>query len=244
MLFECFYYPILSNNKIIRCCDNLIEFNFGDSVPVKTLYYNYGENFIIYQGDEFFKVENGILIDTINYKDLTFPTNIIFNRGTQLTINSPKELTSIRLVLKGEFEIEKELGNLFFLHHTIRTKIKHAQYDTLSLLTNSSKDFSFINDELDINTKKLSKDLQIIKNKVSELIVKNPSIDKDYLDYMNFSNEENLFNLSKYKFFKKECEEYKNYIYQSNNSKIKNTCPKSKLDKMVKSCNIDSRATF
>lgn len=242
MLFECFYYPILNNNKIIKCCDNLIEFNFGDFVPVKTLYYNYGENFIIYQGDEFFKVENGILIDTINYKDLSFPTNIIFNKGTQLTITSPKELTSIRLILKGEFETEKELGNLFFLHHIIRTKIKHAQYDTLSLLTNSSKDCSFVNNELDINTKNLSKDLQIIKNKISDLLVKHPSLDKNYLDYMNFNNEENLFNLSIYKYFTKESEEYKNYIYQSSNSKSKNTCPKSKLDKMIKSCNIDSSA--
>ncbi|MDU5021954.1 MAG: hypothetical protein E6269_15530, partial [Clostridiales bacterium] len=119
MLFECFYYPILSNNKIIKSCDKLSEFNFGDKLPVKTLYYNYGENFIIYQGDEFFRVKDSILLDTVNPKEINFPINIVFNKGTQLTINSLKDLNSIRLILNGEFEEEKNFGSLFFLYNNL-----------------------------------------------------------------------------------------------------------------------------
>jgi hypothetical protein len=240
MLFECFYYPMLiSNNKLVKCYDNLIKFNFGDPVPTKTLYYNYSENFIIYHGDEFFKVENGVLVGSINHTDIQFPTNIVFNKGTQLTVLSAKELKSIRLILKGEFELEKELGNLFFLYNSIITKIKHTQYDTLSILTNSSRDFIFINDELDINTKKLINDLTTIKDKIYDLITENPHLEESYLNYMQFSNEENLLNLSIYKYFVKNSDEYKNYSFKKLNSKSKNTCPKLKFDAMIKSCGIN-----
>ena len=237
MLFECFYYPSLINNKIVKSYNNLIEFKFGDNVPTKTLYYNYGESFIIHQGEEFFKVEDGVLISCIDCKDISFPTNIVFNKGNQLKVSSPKELKSIRLVLKGEFELEKELGNLFFLYNSIITKIKHTQYDTLSILTNSSRDFIFINDELDINTKRLLSDLSFIKSQICDLFSKSPNLEESYLNYINFGLEENISNLSIYKYFIKTSNEYKGYSYQI--SKSKKSSPKSKLHNMIKSCGID-----
>lgn len=243
MLFECFYYPILNaNNKVVKCCDNLIEFSFGDKVPTKTLYYNYGENFIIYHGDEFFSVEDGVLTGCIDYNNITFPTSIVFNKGTQLTVNSKRDLKSIRLVLNGEFEIEKSFGNLFFLYNSISTKIKHTQYDTLSLLTNSARDCSFVNDELDINTEKLIYDLQVVKSMIRDFIIENPSLEMDYLNYMNFSDSDLLLDFSIYRYFVKESKEYKGYSHQKLNSKKKNSCPKLKLATMLKSCDIDSSA--
>lgn len=244
MLFECFYYPILSaNNKVIKCCDNLIEFNFGDKVPTKTLYYNYGKNFIIYHGDEFFNVEDEVLTGCIDCNDISFPTNIVFNKGTQLTIKSLKDLKSIRLVLNGEFESEKSFGNLFFLYNSVSTRIKHTQYDTLSLLTNSSRDCSFVNNELDINTEKLISDLQIIKSMIKNLIIESPTLDLSYLDYMNFNDSDLLLDFSIYRFFIKESKEYKGYSHQKSNSKKnKISCPKLKLANMLKSCDINSSA--
>lgn len=237
MLFECFYYPSLINNKIIKSYNNLIEFKFGDNVPTKTLYYNYGESFIIHHGEELFKVENGVLTNSIDCEDISFPTNIVFNKGNQIKVSSPKELKSIRLILKGEFELEKELGNLFFLYNSIMTKIKHTQYDTLSILTNSSRDFIFINDELDVNTKQLITDLSFIKSKIYDLLSKNPNLEESYLNYMNFGLEENIVNLSIYKYFIKTSNEYKGYSYQI--SKSKKSCPKSKLHNIITSCGID-----
>ena len=237
MLFECFYYPSLIDNKIIKSYKNLIEFKFGDKVPTKTLYYNYGESFIIHHGEEFFKVEDGVLTNSIDFKDISFPTNIVFNKGNQLRVSSAKELKSIRLVLKGEFELEKKLGNLFFLYNCIMTKIKHTQYDILSILTNSSRDFIFINDELDINTKQLITDLSFIKSQICNLLSENPDLEDSYLNYMNFGLEENIFNLSIYKYFIKTSNEYKGYSYQI--SKSKKSCPKSKLYNMIKSCSLD-----
>lgn len=243
MLFECFYYPILNtNNKVVKYCDNLIEFNFGDKVPNKTLYYNYGENFIIYQGGEFFSIEDGVLTGCIEYNNITFPTNIIFNKGTQLTINSKKDLKSIRLVLNGEFETEKSFGNLLFLYNSISTKIKHAQYNTLSLLTNSARNCSFVNNELDINTEKLIYDLHIVKSMIINFIIKNPSLETDYLNYMNFSDSDLLLDFSIYRYFVKDSKEYKDYYNQKLNCNKKISSPKLKLANMLKSCNIDSSA--
>lgn len=240
MLFECFYYPILSNNKIIKSCDKLNEFNFGDKLPVKTLYYNYGENFIIYQGDEFFRVKDSILLDTVNPTEINFPINIIFNKGTQLTINSLKDLNSIRLILNGEFEEEKNFGSLFFLYNNLVYKIKHTQYDILSLLTNSSRDYIFINDELDLNTQNLLIALHTVRDKICNLLEENKKLITQYIKYMNFNDDDNLTNLSIYKYFPKDTEEHNEFSIQTSKCKNKKSHPKDKLYKLIKCCNLDS----
>ena len=240
MLFECFYYPILSNNKIIKSCDKLSEFNFGDKLPVKTLYYNYGENFIIYQGDEFFRVKDSIVLDTVNPKEINFPINIVFNKGTQLTINSLKDLNSIRLILNGEFEEEKNFGSLFFLYNNLVYKIKHTQYNILSLLTNSSRDYIFINDELDLNTQNLLIDLHTVRDKICNLLEENKKLITQYIKYMNFNDDDNLTNLSIYKYFPKDTEEHKEFSNQTSKCKNKKSHPKDKLYKLMKCCNLDS----
>lgn len=244
MLFECFYYPILGNSgNLIKSYDKLNEFKFGDIVPTKTIYYNYGNDFIIYQGENFFKVKDKILVGPIDFKDISFPNTIVFNNGTQLTVSSDKELKSIKLISKGEFQSEKELGDLFFLYNYFVKEIKLAQYDVLSILTNSSKNCSFVNNELDINTENLINNLDIIKSKIYDLLSSNHDIKDSYLNYINFKENENLFNLSIYKFFKKESKEYKNYLKQASNPRHNNKDPKIKLEKMLESCKNNYRLT-
>ena len=237
MRFDCFYYPTLKGNEIIKSTDNIIEFKFGDKVPCKTLYYNYGDNFAIYQGDEFFIVENNILKRSISFDKLKYPLKIIFNKGTQMTIFSPKELTSIRLVLKGENENEKLLGELLYLSIELNRRIKNIQYKIMSELTNSSKDYNYINESLDLNTKDLLDKLKIVESLFYNLTIEYPKIKEDYLEYMNFGVKEDLNNVSIYKYFNHDTDEYKEYKLRSSVWKTKPIYPKFKLDHLLNSSN-------
>lgn len=238
MIFECFYYPVVNDyGEIVRCNNNLIKFNFGDEVPTKTLYYNYGDSFAIYQGDKFFVVEGKILKKSISMDELKFPLNIVFNTGTQMKIKSAKDLASIRLLLKGENELEKELGDLFFLSIVLNRKIKNIQYKVLSTLTNSSRDCSFINHELHINTESLIKQLRLVENKFYELTNDNPNLKDSYLKYMNFKDKEDMLQLSINKYFIEGTEEYSDYKLKSSIWKSKPIHPKFKLDNLINSYN-------
>ncbi|MGL4914450.1 MAG: hypothetical protein ACRC3Y_18675 [Romboutsia sp.] len=238
MKFECFYYPTLdSHGAIVKCNKNLRDFNFGDKVPTKTLYYNYGNNFAIYQDSEFIIVEDGILTKTITSNDLKFPLKIVFGKGTQLKIFSSKDLVSIRLLLKGEFEKEKELGELFCLSFMLNRMIKNTQYEIMSDLTNSSRDYNYINEEIDLRTGKLLEELKIVESKFYNLTIENPDLKDSYLNYMNFSNKEDMLELSINKYFKEGTDEYNYYILTSSVWKSKPIYPKFKLDNLINAYN-------
>lgn len=239
MIFGCFYYPTLNKHgEVLKSNENLIEFNLGDIVPTKTLYYNYGKNFAIYENSQFFIVEDSILSKTTTVEDLKFPLKIVFNKGTQLKIFSCEDLSSIRLLLKGEYEKEKELGELFCLSFMLNRKIKNLQYDIMSDLTNSSRDFSYINDELDSRTKSLLEELKMVERKFYNLTIENPNLKNSYLDYMNFSNKEDMLELSISKYFKEGTEEYRHYLLSSSVWKTKPIYPKFKLDNLISSYNL------
>lgn len=238
MIFECFYYPKLNSvGEVVRCNEDLVEFNFGDTVPSKTLYYNYSSKFAIYQGGEFFVVDNSVLTKSIKVDELKYPLNLVFNKGTQLTISSPKELPSIRLLIKGENEVEKELGDLFFLSIVLNRKIKNIQYKVMSDLTNCSRDYQYVNQELDLRTKHLLDDLKNVENKFYNLNLDHPHIKDDYLSYMNFSNKEDILELSINKYFKEDTEEYREHTLKSLVWKSKPIFPKFKLDNLINSFN-------
>ena len=99
----------------------------------------YGENFAIFENSRFFVVENSILKEEIDSSNLKFPLKIVFNQGTQLTVFSRNDLSSIRLLLSGENEQEKELGRV------LNGQIKSIQYNIMEDLTNCSRDFQYIN---------------------------------------------------------------------------------------------------
>ena len=158
MKFDCFYYPVLSNHgDVVKCNDGIRSFNFGDEVPTKTLYYNYNPSFVIYQNSKLFIVEKGILKEEASIDKLKFPLKIIFNHGTQLTIEKKSDLSSIRLLVPGFFEKEKELGELFFLSEVYKRKIKEAQYKVMSDLTNAVRDVEYLNQEINHATRNLLK---------------------------------------------------------------------------------------
>ena len=238
MVFQCFYYPTLNNEgKVVKCSEDLIEFSFGDEVPTKTLYYNYGENFAIFENSRFFVVENSILKEEIDSSNLKFPLKIVFNQGTQLTIFSRNDLSSIRLLLSGENEQEKELGELFFLSRVLNRQIKSIQYNIMEDLTNCSRDFQYINNELSEATKELLEKLKIVEGKFYNLTLNNPDIKDSYLTYMNFNNQEDMLKLSIYKYFKRDTEEYKNYYVKTLVWNNKPIYPKFKLDTLINSFN-------
>lgn len=238
MKFECFYYPHLNEDgKIVKSIEGIREFNFGDTVPTKTLYYNYGKNFAIYQGGDFYVVEDGILSKTITPDELKYPLRLVFNKGTQLTIFSSKELPSVRLLLKGENELEKELGELFFISTVLNRKIKTIQYKVMGELANSCRDYSFVNSSLDIETKDLLNSLKEVESQFYNLTINNSNIKDSYLNYMNFSNKEDMFELSINKYFEENTEEYNQYKLQSMVWQSKPIYPKFKLDNLINSYN-------
>ena len=213
--FECFYYPIIEHGDVVRTTRNVRSFEFGEKVPTKTLYYNYGQNFAIYQGSRIMVVEDGILKGEITKDDLKFPLKLVFDKGTQLTIFNKEDLKSVRLLMNGEHEIEKELGALFFL----------------------SRVTDYINTSIEEQTKDLISELQIVERKFRDLVVKNPDIKEKYLDYMNFGTKEDMFDLSINKYCVEGSEQYEYFKVESKVLKAKPIYPKFKLDHFMSSMN-------
>lgn len=238
MKFDCFYYPVLSNDgRIIKCNDKIRSFNFGDKVPTKTLYYNYSPSFAIFQNGKLFIIENSILKEEANIDDLKFPLNIVFNYGTQLTIEKKSDLSSIRLLVPGFFEKEKVLGELFFLSEVYTRKIRNAQYTVMNDLTNSVRDVEYLNDEIHHATENLLKELKIIQEKFINLIEDNSSLIDDYLTYMNFKDEEDMLQIGINKYFEEGTEQYNEYTKNSLIYNRKPIYPKFKLEHLVSSIN-------
>ena len=236
MKFDCFYYPVLSNHgDVVKCNDGIRSFNFGDEVPTKTLYYNYNPSFVIYQNSKLFIVEKGILKEEASIDKLKFPLKIIFNHGTQLTIEKKSDLSSIRLLVPGFFEKVKELGELFFLSEVYKRKIKEAQYKVMSDLTNAVRDVEYLNQEINHATRNLLKQLRLIESKFINLIQENPSLIDDYLNYMNFDNEEDMFKIGINKYFEENREQYNEYRKNSLLYNRKPIYPKFKLQNLIKS---------
>lgn len=239
MKFDCFYYPILnSDGCIVKCNEGIRSFNFGDKVPTKTLYYNYNSSFVIFQNSKLFIVENGVLKEEANIESLKFPLKIIFNQGTQLTINKKSDLSSIRLLVPGFFEKEKSLGELFFLSEVYTRKIRDAQYIVMNDLTNSVRDVEYLNDEIHNATKNLLTQLKIIQEKFMNLVDENPSLINDYINYMNFSDEEeDMLKIGINKYFEEGTEQYNEYTKNSILYNKKPIYPKFKLEHLISSIN-------
>lgn len=236
MIFDCFYYPILNNKgEVIKCTDNIRSFNFGDRVPTKTLYYNYNSSFVIYQNSKLFIIENGILKKEANIDELKFPLKIIFNHGTQLTIKKKSDLSSIRLLVPGFFEKEKVLGELFFLSEVYTRKIRDAQYSVMGALTNDVRDVAYLNQEIHNATEDLINQLKIIQTKFENLINDNPSLIDAYLDYMDFNDEEDMFEVGINKYFKENTEQYNEYRRSKLFLNRKPIYPKFKLQHLTSS---------
>lgn len=238
MKFDCFYYPVWdAEGKVVRSNVGIRDFNFGDEVPTKTLFFNYNNSYVIYQNSKLFIVENGILKKEANIDDLKFPLKIIFNHGTQLTVEKKSDLSSVRLFLPGFYEKEKQLGELFFLSEVYTRKIRDAQYRVMNELTNSARDVTFLNDEIQQATKGYLKELKEIQNKFIELNNTYPNIIEDYLKYMDFKDEEDMFKIGINKFFEKDTEQYKEYEKNTLIFNRKAIYPEFKLQHLISSIN-------
>lgn len=238
MKFDCFYYPILSNDgSVVKSHEGIRSFKFGDKVPTKTLYYNYNSSFAIFQNNRLFIVENGILKEEAKIESLKFPLKIVFNNGTQLTISKKSDLSSIRLLVPGFFEKEKVLGELFFLSEIYIRKIRNTQYSVMNDLTNSVSDVKYLNDEIRSATKGLLKQLRVIQGKFMKLIDDNPSLIDDYLNYMDFKDEEDMLKIGIFQYFEEETEEYNEYKRNCLLYNKKPIYPKFKLEHLVSSIN-------
>ena len=238
MKFDCFYYPVLdTDGRVVKCNNWISSFNFGDKVPTKTLYYNYNSSFAIFQNSKLFIVEDCILKEEASIDNLKFPLKIVFNHGTQLIIDKKSDLSSIRLLLPGFFEKEKILGELFFLSEVYTRKIKNTQYSVMNDLTNSVRDVKYLNDKIHEATKNLLSQLKIIQEKFIKLVDENPSIINDYLNYMKFNENEDMFQLDINKYFEENTEQYNEYLKNSLIYNKKPIYPKFKLENLVSSIN-------
>ena len=240
MKFKCFYYPTITKDDVLLRCDKyIVEFEFGDKVPTKTIYYNYGKSFVIYQDEDFYVVENEILKNIISPDELKFPLHIVFGKGRQMKVLSKKELPSIRLLLKGEYEEEKELGELFCLSLMLKRKIRDVQYEVMSDLTNSARDYIYINEEIEKKTESLLKELSIVENKFNELIDRYPNLKESYLNYMNLKDEEDMLEISINKYFKENTPENKRYKMLCGKWDKKPIHPKLQLENFINECNLN-----
>jgi len=139
------------------------------------------------------------------------------------------------LLVPGFFEKEKELGELFFLSEVYKRKIKEAQYKVMSDLTNAVRDVEYLNQEINHATRNLLKQLRLIESKFINLIQENPSLIDDYLNYMNFDNEEDMFKIGINKYFEENREQYNEYRKNSLLYNRKPIYPKFKLQNLIKS---------
>ena len=130
---------------------------------------------------------------------------------------------------------EKELGELFFLSEVYKRKIKEAQYKVMSDLTNAVRDVEYLNQEINHATRNLLKQLRLIESKFINLIQENPSLIDDYLNYMNFDNEEDMFKIGINKYFEENREQYNEYRKNSLLYNRKPIYPKFKLQNLIKS---------
>ena len=104
-------------------------------------------------------------------------------------------------------------------------------------LTNSARDVTFLNDEIQQATKGYLKELKEIQNKFIELNNTYPNIIDDYLKYMDFKDEEDMFKIGINKFFEKDTEQYKEYEKNTLIFNRKAIYPEFKLQHFISSIN-------
>ena len=102
-------------------------------------------------------------------------------------------------------------------------------------LTNSVRDVSYLNDEIHHATDSLIKELKIIEDKFIQLNQSNPNLIDDYLEYMSYKDEEDMFNIGINKYFDEGTEQYNQYKKDLSILKRKLIYPKFKLQHFVSS---------
>ena len=81
----------------------------------------------------------------------------------------------------------------------------------MNYLTNSARNVEYLNEEIHNATKHLLDDLKIIQKKFIELCDSNPDLINSYLEYMNFNDEEDMFEIGINKYFEENTEQYNEY---------------------------------
>lgn len=99
---QLFYSPIIYKEKIAYLGGNFLKFNKGDKLPLKTLYYQYPDNFIVYHNRTSEKIisiiKNGVFLKTKYLKEIstTDLTELIVDiKGTPLNINKVSDFKII-----------------------------------------------------------------------------------------------------------------------------------------------------
>ena len=105
----------------------------------------------------------------------------------------------------------------------------------MSDLTNAVRDVEYLNQEINHATRNLLKQLRLIESKFINLIQENPNLIDDYLNYMNFDNEEDMFKIGINKYFEENREQYNEYRKNSLLYNRKPIYPKFKLQNLIKS---------
>ncbi len=99
---QLFYSPIICKGKIAYLGGNFLKFNKGDKLPLKTLYYQYPDNFIVYHNRTSEKIisiiKNGVFLKTKYLKEISttdLTELIVDTKGTPLNINKVSDFEII-----------------------------------------------------------------------------------------------------------------------------------------------------
>ena len=102
-------------------------------------------------------------------------------------------------------------------------------------LTNAVRDVQYLNEEINNATVNLINQLKIIEDKFKNLIKENPNLIDEYLNYMNFNSEEDMFKIGINKYFEENTEQYNEYKKNSLLYSRKPIYPKFKLEHLISS---------
>lgn len=138
-----FHHPIFKLNKEHPECSSfwysggsMLSFDEGDELPLKELWYQYPEDFLIYDymhGEEVWIIGNGKFERIISYKEIT-PSQItkaVYDYyGRPLQLKTPQDFISIKQDDKLRLQNFKEIQTKFFPDgsiHAIKTNIKYYE---------------------------------------------------------------------------------------------------------------------
>lgn len=170
---QLFYSPIICNEKIAYLGGNFLKFNKGDKLPLKTLYYQYPDNFIVYHNRTSEKIisiiKNGVFLKTKYLKEIstTDLTELIVDiKGTPLNINKV-----------SDFEIIHE--NKVFTTNT-------------DILSKTFGEYLYMLSEYTISGYDKTDNINYIKNKIKYILDTDKSILDRYCNWINNSNYSSL----------------------------------------------------
>lgn len=166
---QLFYSPIICTEKIVYLGGNFLKFNKGDKLPLKTLYYQYPDNFIVYHNRTSEKIisiiKNGVFLKTKYLKEI-----------------STTDLTELIVDIKGTPLNIKKISDFEIIHEN---KVFATNTDILS---KTFGEYLYLLSEYTMSGYDKADNINYIKNKIKSILNTDKSILNRYCNWINNSN--------------------------------------------------------